>query len=74
MPEETQILSLDARRMGRAKNPCRLIAGHYRGQYVVLRGEDISGTASIVALIDPGDARTLAQALTRAADIIQGLP
>ena len=73
MPEETQVLSVDARRMGRDRRPCRLIAGHHGERYVVLRGEDVSGTASIVALMEPGDARTLARALVRAADIVQGI-
>jgi len=71
MPEETQILIIDAVRMGGDRSPCKVITGHHWEGYVVVRGEDDSGTASIVAMLNAEDARNMADALIRAANIVE---
>jgi len=64
------VLSVEASRIRGGRRPCKVIAGHHADGYVVLRGEDVSGRASIVEFLEPDDAHALAGALSRAADIV----
>lgn len=70
---EKHFCNVEGRRKGRGRSPCFVKAGVSLNseQQVILRAEDQSGTASLVALLSPDQALTLADALMQSAEAVE---
>jgi hypothetical protein len=70
---EKHFCNVEGRRKGRGRSPCYVKAGVSLNteQQVILRAEDQSGTASLVALLSPDQALILADALMQSAEAVE---